>query len=159
MDHGLFIHPGLTLSIWVSYNDLTPTSLEWWLGFGELCQEDALSCFRLVKYYNLPMYLYDFICIYRTLYNHGLWYLHHLYLCFMIHKQQLFWGEPRAYLELTNSQVSPDVPLCLLAAGGRTHGFGVAPFRETSTHAHTHTYYIYIYININQEFTKIMVSE
>ena len=52
----IYIH----IYIWVNYNDLTATSLESWLGFGESSPNGPtiIQQFRLVKYYNLPRYIY-----------------------------------------------------------------------------------------------------
>ena len=57
--------------MWVNYNDLTATSLESWLGFGESSPNGPtiIQQFRLVKYYNLPIYINIYIYSIYT-YNH-----------------------------------------------------------------------------------------
>ena len=52
--HSLYIY------IWVNYNDLTATSLGIMVNKGNHPQMAEL--FRLVKYYNLPRYIYIYIC-------------------------------------------------------------------------------------------------
>ena len=46
--------------VWVNYNDLTATSLESWLARGII---PKWPYFRLVKYYNLPRYIYIYTYI------------------------------------------------------------------------------------------------
>ena len=52
-------HIYIYIYMWVNYNDLTATSLESWLGFGESSPNGPtiIQQFRLVKCYNLPIYM------------------------------------------------------------------------------------------------------
>ena len=58
--------------IWVNYNDLTVTSLEsWWMYRGIIPKWAAR--FRLVNYYNLPIYIYTY---YNIWYHLVIWHSH-----------------------------------------------------------------------------------
>ena len=66
----LYIYIYISLYIWVNYNDLTATSLESWLVRGII---PKWPYFRLVKYYNLPIYIYTHIhsiCLFMFIYVH-----------------------------------------------------------------------------------------
>jgi len=57
--------------IWVNHNDLTVTSLESWL-IREIIPK--WPKFRLVRYYNLPIYIYVYPhqkCLFNGIYVHG----------------------------------------------------------------------------------------
>ena len=65
----LYIYILYNIYTWVNYNDLTATSLESWLVRGII---PKLPYFRLVKYYNLPIYIWlPYIYIYVPVYSRG----------------------------------------------------------------------------------------
>ena len=51
----VYIYIYIYIYIWLNYNDLTATSLESWIGRGII---PKWPYFRLVKHYNLPIYIY-----------------------------------------------------------------------------------------------------
>ena len=60
----------IPLMFWVTYNNLTATSLEWWLGFGQLSQNSRtiLVC-RICLYYSIVRYhTVLVICHYISMY-------------------------------------------------------------------------------------------